>query len=309
MNRDMLLMKLRTLWHELSQRLKLLFKLAISILLLGIILRKVELHQLSSLFTSLDIMTWLMGMGVSTAAVVIPAYRFGFLATRLYSWKKKLSYWIVLQLRALFYNNVTPGTMGADVSRVLYLSLDQMDTRRATTLVILDRAIGFTGTLGVLGGAVFFGTVNGANLPLVVPVKLPLLLTIAAMLIFIVTVPRVRTYLGKLFPNDLKISSLIWIFILAIIYQSVDITTAFIYGQALGLKINIWYYFLFFPVVYIATVIPISINGLGVREATITGLFSLIGVAPQLAIGLSLLIFLDRMIKGMIGLAIIYQAR
>ncbi|HEX3011914.1 MAG TPA: lysylphosphatidylglycerol synthase transmembrane domain-containing protein [Syntrophomonadaceae bacterium] len=298
-------MKLKKLWHEHSQPIKFLFRLAVTILFLSIILKKVELHKLSHMFVSLDLTTWLTGLVISIAALVIPAYRFGFLAARLYSWEKKLNYWIILQMQALFYNNVLPGTTGADVSRVLYLSLDKMETGKAAALVILDRAIGFIGTLGVLSGAVLWGKANGVNLPLVVPVKLSLLLAIAAVLILISLVPGVKNYLGKLYPNNPKISSLVYIFILAVIYQSVDIATAFIYGRALGLNINIWYYFLFFPLVYIATVFPISINGLGVREAAITGLFSLVGVGPYLALSISLLIFLDRLLKGMIGLVFI----
>jgi uncharacterized membrane protein YbhN (UPF0104 family) len=53
--------------------------------------------------------------------------------------------------------------------------------------------------------------------------------------------------------------------------------------------------------VYAVVLLPISVAGLGVREVTLTSALGLLGVAPRLAVALSVLLFLDPVINAMVG--------
>ena len=53
--------------------------------------------------------------------------------------------------------------------------------------------------------------------------------------------------------------------------------------------------------VYAVVLLPISLAGLGVRDLTLIKSFALLGLAPQLAVALSVLLFADPLLNAMIG--------
>ena len=80
---------------------------------------------------------------------------------------------------------------------------------------------------------------------------------------------------------------------------------AFVYsiGKALGLSLELWHYFIIVPIQVLVTLLPISINGLGVREwilILITGALSTNVTSPE-AISLGLLMTLVGLVVSLIG--------
>jgi uncharacterized protein (TIRG00374 family) len=59
-------------------------------------------------------------------------------------------------------------------------------------------------------------------------------------------------------------------------------------GQALGMRVSAWPYFLFVPVATAALLVPITISGFGVREGIYIGLFGQLGVPQAQAAAFSL---------------------
>ena len=76
---------------------------------------------------------------------------------------------------------------------------------------------------------------------------------------------------------------------ISLIIQSISPLTLFIIALAMGLKINIIYFFVFLPIIGAIMLLPISIGGLGLREATSTFFFAKAGIATHTAITISLL--------------------
>jgi uncharacterized protein (TIRG00374 family) len=73
-------------------------------------------------------------------------------------------------------------------------------------------------------------------------------------------------------------------------------------GKALAIsQATVADYFLFLPVVNIATAVPISISGLGVREALYALLFAQVGVPAAQAVALSLLGHLATLLWSLVG--------
>lgn len=56
------------------------------------------------------------------------------------------------------------------------------------------------------------------------------------------------------------------------------------------------------PLVFIATVLPISIGGLGVREVSMIGLLAIFSVSSATAAIISLMLYLTNILVGLIGL-------
>ena len=55
------------------------------------------------------------------------------------------------------------------------------------------------------------------------------------------------------------------------------------------------------PIVYISTILPVSLGGLGVREGTLVYLLAKVGVLSSDAVALSFLIHFNRVAVGSIG--------
>lgn len=70
--------------------------------------------------------------------------------------------------------------------------------------------------------------------------------------------------------------------------QILNILVYILLAHALGIAIPWGYFFLFFPIVTVSTMLPLSFNGIGMREGMMVYLFSRIGVPPAQALGLSL---------------------
>jgi len=74
---------------------------------------------------------------------------------------------------------------------------------------------------------------------------------------------------------------------------------------ALGVRVSLWYFLLFVPIISFLLVLPVSLSGWGVRQGGYVYLFSQAGVSAQAALTLSLIIQSFQLGMGLIG-AVIY---
>ena len=61
----------------------------------------------------------------------------------------------------------------------------------------------------------------------------------------------------------------------------------YFFGKAVGMDVSWWAFILFIPIISVVEVLPLSVMGLGTRDATILFLFSAMGVAHEQMIALS----------------------
>ena len=99
---------------------------------------------------------------------------------------------------------------------------------------------------------------------------------------------RYRDGLEALVPADLVGVPMARIAVLAISVQILMIVTNIAAARAMGLSISGLALFTAIPITAIITALPVSINGLGVREVAYAGLLSYFGIAPEEAVALSL---------------------
>ena len=89
--------------------------------------------------------------------------------------------------------------------------------------------------------------------------------------------------------------------LISILIQLVGPVVFAIVALSLGIKIGFIYYLIFLPIIGAITLLPISIGGLGLRDATTIYFFGKAGVARDLAFALSLLNFSFILLYGAIG--------
>ena len=98
--------------------------------------------------------------------------------------------------------------------------------------------------------------------------------------------------------NDLiMLETIVWSFFTKLPH----IFAIYFLGKSLNLDINFVQSAWLYSIVCIATLLPISFSGLGVREGTLIILLSKIGIQKYTALGFSVLVFTNGLIVGLIG--------
>jgi hypothetical protein len=89
--------------------------------------------------------------------------------------------------------------------------------------------------------------------------------------------------------------------ILSVIIQAIGPLTFFTISKSIGLKVGIIYFFIFLPIIGAITLLPISIGGLGLRDAMTIFFFAKAGVSKDLAFSMSLINFSFMLFGGVLG--------
>jgi hypothetical protein len=89
--------------------------------------------------------------------------------------------------------------------------------------------------------------------------------------------------------------------LMSLFLQVTYIACVYLIGIALGMEVPFRFYLSSIPLIWIITMIPVSISGIGLREGGFVFFFSMIGVKSEKSIALSLLVFSQMVLIGLIG--------
>ncbi len=220
-------------------------------------------------------------------------------------------------LIGMFFNLFAPGTVGGDVSRVLYLVRDQdahaagrsVTTTHATMSVLMDRAIGMI-VLVWVGAA---GLLLFPAYPVPSLARLITLLLAGGFVGGVLLLPMLR----RLLPEDghplvVKIRLALrsyrtqWraLALAAALSLGVHLIQAWMHqvmGRALGLTVPYSFCLIVYPLVGTFSAIPVSVNGLGLREGGYIYLLAVIGIGTEQGIAFGLLLFLIVALDSLLG--------
>lgn len=223
-----------------------------------------------------------------------------------------------------FFNLFLPSTIGGDFMRTADLALHTKKAKEVIATVFLDRLSGYIGLVILAIIAVIFGWRYTQDKSIIL-----FLIVISAILTAILIVLFSKTLylkLNKFFHNPARAHKIteaiknlhheIHIFrnhkkvvfmnlLLSIAIQSVIPLAFYLISLSLGIKLRIVYFFIFLPIIAVITLLPISIGGLGLRDATTILLFAKVGLSKNMAFAMSLLGFFIILIYGLIA-GIIY---
>jgi hypothetical protein len=77
--------------------------------------------------------------------------------------------------------------------------------------------------------------------------------------------------------------------LISLVNQLIAISINWILAEGLRIHVSLFYFMVFIPVVTLISMIPISLNGMGLREYAFVSLFGSIGVDREAAVALGLL--------------------
>jgi glycosyltransferase 2 family protein len=87
----------------------------------------------------------------------------------------------------------------------------------------------------------------------------------------------------------------------SVVVQLLSIFTQYFIFLALGVQIPVLYALTVFPVIALASFLPISLNGIGVQDGLYANLFAVVGIAPAISLSASILYHLFRLVVSLVG--------
>lgn len=295
-------------------------KFAASVVLLAWILSRAGLAEILATVRSADPSLLLAGYALYFCASILPVFRWrlllraqGTVLSRVFLLK---SYMV-----AAFFNNVLPSTVGGDASRAYDCYRGSGGNHLAMSSVVVDRLLGLLALVVLALLALHFATRLSVGLP-----DLPLWLGLAGV--------GVGGVIGAIFfgprrPFGLtpsappgswrqKLASvasafdlyrgrwrtLLAAFALSFLIQCSGVLFFILIAQSLGLGVPLLDFCVIVPLLMFVIMLPISINGIGLRENALAVILGFYGVAPAEAVALAWLDYAGGLLFGLMGGAI-----
>lgn len=301
-----------------SVRIRHLFKVVVSIALFVVILTRVNMTELFDAVLSVNGTLFMIALAITGLGLLVSVYRWKMLLLSRnidYPFLKLMYYHMV----GSFYNLVFPSVLGGDVIRMLMLSKEIGSKSKSLSSIFVERFFGFfsLSVIALISLASGSYLIENRNVTISI-VLIFLLFTTAFFLVFHKpTVGRFLALLDKVRLAKVKARfenfydafysykedkrSLAYCFVISMLYQIMGIVVVYMLGLSIGMGLDIRYYFMFIPLIWVIIMIPVSISGLGIREGAFVYFFSLVGVSNESGLLLSVLFFSHSVIVGLVG--------
>ena len=258
------------------------------------------------------------GVAVMLVALVLSAVRWQ-RVLRAMELPARLTTLVSHSLAGLFVANFLPSTIGGDVLRVARLSAANGERPGSFASVVLERLTGFV-VLPALSLLALFTHPQlmhlGAATNLAVTLSLGTLVLLGAVVIAAGN-PRLGRRLAD-HPGWLRFLGAVHlgldrirrrpgaaasVLATAVAYQLAVVLAGWLAARALGIDLGWGAFMAFVPAVAIAQVIPVSFNGLGVREGAFVLFLTPLGIVARQAVALGLLLYAMNMAVSLLGAA------
>jgi len=301
---------------------KLVFSFSIIAFLL---IYKTSIKDILEVLREVNLFWLIISFSLHSLGLLFSGYRWQILA-RAQGDSIPLGYLVKSYLVGTFFNNFLPTGFGGDIVRIWDGSRYSRSLLKSSAIITVERLTGIV----VLFIFALFASLFRLDMAQKIPVVwVSLLLGLFGLLIIALfflpffgkTLMKIlqKGFLNKFMQKiitfrqtilhykkekALFFKAALWAFLLqvnVIIYY-------FLIGKALHLRIHLLDYFIFIPIIHFIVMIPITINGLGLREGSYIEIFKFYGIASQTAFSFSLIDVAFKLIVGMLG-GIIYISR
>lgn len=280
-----------------------LLKAAISGSLLYYVISGTGLGKIATTLGSINIGFFIVAVVLYLFSIFLSSIRWGLLMSDRPSKKQLFSLYLI----GSFFNIFLPGTIGGDAVKAYYLYKERGDSSAAIASVFMDRYIGFA-ALAFIGLAAFpFGLsyFRGSFIEWILPLMVLSFISGSFFVFGLRLGKKIRLLSGlyEYFSLYMKKRTVLFkAFSLSLAVQTTGVMAVYTLSKGLNMQLPLLPMFIFIPVISAMTTIPISISGLGVREASFVLLFAYLGLNAPEATALSLSWFLSASIGSLAGL-------
>jgi uncharacterized protein (TIRG00374 family) len=312
----------------LGRRVLLAVEIVVSIGLLTYLFSRVDMAALWAAARRASVVWLAIALGLYFVNVLTSAWRWQLLLRAQgvqVPGRALLSSYLV----AGFFNNFLPSTIGGDVVRIRDTARPAQSKTLATTVVFVDRVCGLMGLVLVAAlGATVAMVVNGQDAAPIWPYWLwaAFLVGLTAAAPAVIAphgftrllrplaafhpewvgerIQKLTTALARFRDSP---AALAGCFTGAIVVQMLLVGFHFAIVYALDMPITFWDLAVIVPVSFLIQMLPVSVNGYGVREATFAFYFSRLGVPISSALLISLMATGLMMLFSLSGAAVYFS--
>jgi uncharacterized protein (TIRG00374 family) len=296
----------------------------IGILLFIFILTRIDISSLIKIFLNINPLILLCALLVNGIAIIIKSYKWKLIVRTL---KKEISLSASIKafLIGFSFSVLTPAKLG-DFIRAFYIRDEECNLGKALSSVVTDRLIDIV----MLFSFAFIGILIFSLIFHIQVLSMSLLIVLAIAIAAAVYVVTNKVLLSRLlrpffnvfipehhkktvseYYHDFFSGLSIFFhdrktFVLVIIIGILSWIPPFVYAYLLALSIGITLDFTFFviviPIISLLDLLPISISGIGTRDAALIFLFGLQGISAEAAVAFSLLyLFMSYWLIALVG--------
>ncbi|NCY03543.1 MAG: UPF0104 family protein, partial [Planctomycetia bacterium] len=269
-----------------------------------------EWPKLLALLETCDWRWWLGGFAVGMVVQVVAAVRWAALA-RPIGFPFPVTTFIWRFFEGLFFNLCLPSSIGGDVVKAYRLADTTSGRLLAGCTVLADRLTGLA-ALGVLAGTALtakeagLGTAAtlGVGTGLLAAALLAFWLVVGSLDRLLALIPEhhaARRFIAQLLPYSQRPSLMARAIGWSLLVQMGGSVSVALVARGLGVHLPLSVWFAVVPLIALAMVVPVSINGVGVREEGLALLLKPAGVSAEAAVAIGLLWFLATIATGLVG--------
>lgn len=274
-----------------------ILKFIFSLLLLYYLFQLISLEALLAKISDVNLLILLIGALVLLGQFGLSSIKWKIIISA----EKKIPFLFLFKSYLLcgFISLFLPSSFGGDIYRAYSLKKYNLDSFQNISSVLFDRLTGLFALSSI--SVVSFVTFYGKE----IDYKFLFMYLISTSLFWIFSSEKMITILSNLKLKPLKFilkilqsfnqyrtnySVLLKSLAIAFLFQSNIVFLNKLYCVALGIDIQLSYLFMIIPLVYLTEMLPISINGLGVRESAFVFFFVQAGKSSEEALALSFLV-------------------
>jgi uncharacterized protein (TIRG00374 family) len=297
-------------------------RILVSAGLLFWVLRQADLKHLVGRFSTAKVEWLVAALAVNSLGNVFGAWRWQILL-KSQGRRAGVPFLFGTYMVGLFFNNFLPSTIGGDVVRAASTKKKAGGTlTEHVTVVLVERMIGLFATLTLGGAAALTG--HASDLDPRVPWLLGGALLVSIAGIYFAISRRVRARLRPIVPR-LPIAfvretvakmidafeqfskarpALFANFVLSLAFQFLLIVHFWLIQFAFGESVPFVTFLVVVPLVFCVMMLPVGINGLGVRESAFVWFMTRAGMNPASALAVSLASYAIAVVQGVAGGAV-----
>lgn len=295
-------------------------KIAVSFGLLAFLLSRVDIREIGQELTSADPLYLFLALLTPFVGYYTTSLRWkGLLAVQGVRVRQPVLFRSCMT--AIFFNQLLPSTIGGDVVRIYDSWKAGASKAAAVSTIFIDRILGLTAlaVFAVIGLAFIHTQSDEIRLVPIAVVLVALALATSVLMVFspipwVLSLARgvyrrgpgpISKFFGKL-DQAVEVyrgrfGVLARAMGLSLVLQLNVVLMHFLLGLALGIEVSFLDYFYVVPIALFVMLIPLTINGIGVRDGMFVYLLGSLGVQSDAAMALSFLAFAVFFLHGILG--------
>ncbi len=290
----------------MKSKLTLLAKAIVTVLLFFFIFQEIDFHQFASSLSNARLDMVVIGFLTLWIGHYLCVIRWGMLMRPLMPVSSFINLFGIYCI-GLFFNLTLPTTVGGDAVKMYYAGRPSKSYTQSFAATFLDRDAGMLAMMTiacivmvvrpvVIPGvpvSLIIGGLSAAFLLVNIAIFTPFLHRVLAHFLHYLQLSKIAVKTDMIL-SAFQVMSRHWLvlagaLLISFINQLLVITVTWIISLALGIRMPLSYFFILVPIIVLISMIPVSLNGMGLREYAFMSLFSSFGVPLESCLALGLL--------------------